>query len=545
MTEEQIGKIKQIEKKLDNYFSKHEFMKLSSSAAIQYLLLTFEYAMHNIPFKNSPVRLFSSRDALFQRNKNSLMESIKWAGKMKEEENHKTIQKIEVDVFRLANDFFELADKYHAVVSAYTMWYRGIANAKLLNETTIHFEYSSDEIRYDELDRRLADEIVKENFNGLKDEHFIQLTNAKKIVEGTVKQIDDFSIAYSLRDIEIKELMQTAFHVISGFTFIPKAWRFYNIGPEVFRKFWAALISICMLNLVATQHAFKTFHFKDNLVRNAVIIRHINDWIRQLYRWTKLPKQLLKQLIEYHTYFPEHKNADIVLTPFIYVTDKYLALAPTLIATNNLSRNLLKHAANNYKDEYDCHSYVFAQHMLEMFKEKMSSNYFDIKTNINIPARKDLPDIDLCLIDAGRQEIMFCECRWTIPAADPKEVADKIDLAKEKLKQAGRLREFIFANRDKICDIVKTDGKIIFKNIYFTVIFQNHVGSASTFIEEIPTVDMRIFMKLLGDNNSLSDVFNELKIRQYLPKEDIDFTIVEDDYKIGDYKIIWTGFLEK
>ena len=99
--------------------------------------------------------------------------------------------------------------------------------------------------------------------------------------------------------------------------------------------------------------------------------------------------------------------------------------------TNNLSRNLLKHLARNYRDEFDIHSYVFEENMLEKIKEKITR--YDVKTKIKIPSEKRIADIDACLIDKSRQEIMFCECRWTIPAADPSEVAEKINIEKEKM----------------------------------------------------------------------------------------------------------------
>ncbi len=544
MNQNQIEKIRIIEKEIDNYFRNHDLMRLPSSIAIQHLLLVFEYAMRPIkpePLKNIFSEIYLSSHALVQRSKNSLMESINWIKGITVKEDNRIIQKVDLELFKLAKDFFDLADSYHGAVSAYTMWNRGLAKVSFEDDHTLHFEYPSEEIVFDVLDAKLADEIVKEQMNKLTEKDVSIGLEAKDIVEKSVRQIDDYSITYSMRDVNIRKLMLLTSKTIQGFTFIPKKWKFYHIYPENLAKFWAAVISICILQQFAIYFAASIFTFKDGLIVNSIIIRHVNDWIRQLSRWTKLPKQLVGDILKYQIYSPSHQKPDIVLTPFIYVADKYLALPPSLAITNNLSRNLLKHLAKNYRDEFDMHSYVFEENMLEKLKAKNSR--YDIKTKINITAEKRIPDIDACLIDKSRQEIMFCECRWTIPAADPSEVAEKINIEKEKIEQSEKLRDFILENREKIHDIIALGEEILFKGIYFVIIFENHVGSAFTLMKEIPSIDLRIFFKLLYEKDSLGELFKAIKTQEYLPKKDIDFGIVQEKNTIGNYNIRWTGYL--
>lgn len=537
-------KIRTIEKEIDNYFRKHDFVKLPGSIAIQYLLLVFEYAIRPIIPKNLEEvfpEIYLSRQALLQRNKNSLMESINWIREITVEENNCLLQEVDLNLFRLAKDFFDLGDAYHGAVSAYTMWNRGLAKARVKDDYTLHFEYRSEERMFDVLDAILADKIDEEQIDKLSGRDNSIIIEAKNIVENSVKQINDYSISYSIRDVNTEEMKRVVLKTIKGFTFIPRNWKFYSIHPEDLEKFWCALISVCILHQFAIYFAFSKFSFKHEMLLNSIIARPLSDWIRQLSRWTKLPRQLIGEILNYHIYSSSHQKPDIVLTPFIYVTDKHLALSPSLIITNNLSRNLLKHIAKNYRDEFDKYSYVFEENMLERLKEK--NGRFDIKTKINISSDKRLPDIDACIIDKSRKEIMFCECRWTIPAADPAEVADKVAIEREKYEQSQKLRDFILKNSEKIHDIIKLGEEMSFKGIFFIIIFENHVGSAFTLMKDIPIIDLRIFIKLFRENNSLQEMFETIKAQKYLPREDIDFKVVEELNKIGNYKLGWTSYL--
>jgi hypothetical protein len=536
------SEIRAIERRIDEHYKEHNFLKLPTSIAIQYLLIAFEYAINpQIIRKDNNAPLYSSTHALLQVNKEALMESMNWIGEIKEKEEHKIVKNLELSIYENAKEFFELGDAFHGAVSAYTMWSRGLATAQLIDDVTVRFEYNPEQTSYDMLDLRLDEKKVYTVFNEMNKNDPLIIRRANAIIEKSVKQVDGNNITYSIREIDASQMMRVVLKLITGFMSIPNDWKIFDIKIDELQRFWASLVSIGLLHLMAINYAFDNFTFKDDLLASMIIMHPFKDWCRQLSRWTKLSRDKVGEMLNCHIYSFQHKKPDIILTPFIKVSEKHIAVSPNLLITNNLSRNFIKHLAKNYKGEFDSNSAAFADDMLNKIKTSIKKGNILIKTNINLPDKK-LPDIDLCLVDEQRQEIMLCECRWTIPAADPNEVAEKMDIEKEKLSQMARLKEFITTNSDNLSYFINLHNKITFKEICYVIVFENHVGSPLNLTSDIPIIDMRIFIDLINTNNSLSESHHAIKKCEYLPKKDIDFKIQEETHKIGKYKILWSSY---
>lgn len=533
------NRIRKIENKIDTYFLSHSFMKLPRPLAYQYLLIAYEEARFLLG-KNIPTNE-SENLALIQNNKYSLTHSINWASKITKTIPEEIIKDIDGDICTITGEFFDLALSYHGAVSAYTMWSRGVAEATLVNENTVRFEYSEAETRYDMLDMKLSienEKIHSEEENITDDKYMI---NAKMAIEKSVKQTGPYTITYSTEGINCNEIIKIAHKKIKGQTIPPDNWHFSNITTEHFEKFWSTLISICWFHHFALYYATSKMGMQGGAVANTIIVYTKGNWIRQLSKWTGLSKQIILQILEYHTYSIEHKKPDIVVTPFIFITGKHLGLAPTLITTSNLGRNLLKHLANNYSDEYDRNSDVFEDNMILEFCKSIKRKYFEIFSKLKIPDNKRLPDIDICLLDERNQQVMLCEFKWTIPAAEPYEVLEKREREKKALDQLGLLKEYFHDNPTKISKILNYNGQIVYDNMFYVGVLKNSVGTAFMFNRDIPIVEYSIFCKLLNENGSLEEVFKCIRERKFLPKKNVDFEAKKIECEIGKFKIIWEG----
>lgn len=534
--------IRRIENEIDNYFRSHSFMQLPRSIAIQYSLIAYEEA-NRLPYllgTKIPTDELESL-ALIQNNKCSLTHSINWTSETTKTVPDEIVKDVDGDTYTIAGKFFHLAMSYHGVVTAYTMWSRRVAKATLVDENTVHFEGSEEETRYDMLDMKLSvenEKIHSEVENSTDDEHMV---NAKITIEKSVKQTGADTITYSTEGIDFNEIIKIAHKKINGQTIPPANWHFYNLTTEYFDKFWSALISICWLHTFALSYAALNMGVKGGAVASTIIVYTKGNWIRQLSRWTGLPNQDISQILEYHTYSIEHKKPDIVVTPFIFITEKNLALAPTLITTSNLGRNLLKHLASNYSDEYDRNSDVFADNMISEFCKSIKRKDFEIYPNLRIPDNEELPDIDICLLDEKNQQVMLCEFKWTIPAAEPYEILEKREKEKKALGQLGLLKEYFRDNPTKISKILKYVERIAYDNMFFVGVLKNCVGTAFMFNKDIPIVEYSIFCKLLNENESLEEVFKCIRERKFLPKKNVDFEAEDIECKIGKFKIIWGG----
>lgn len=536
--------IREIEKKIDNLFRSHKLMQLPRSIAVQYLLMIHEDA-NRFPILSGELNPLVDRFnklALTENSKHSLTHSINWAFKTSRIMPEKIVSEIDKDIYITTVRFFELAFSYHGAVSAYTMWSRGFAEAALINKNTVHFKYSEEEARYDMLDGKLYFENSKKHFEEASGANLQRLIKARTAIEETVKQTGKHTISYSIKKIDCDEIMTTARNMITGQTIPPADWHFDNLTTEYFKKFWSALLSICLLHIFALFYAARTLGIEGGAIASTIIVRTKDNWIRQLSRWSSLSEQIISQILEYHTYSDNHKKPDIVLTPFIFVTEKHLALTPTLITTNNLGRNLLKHLAKNYKDEYDRNSGVFEDSMISEFCNSIKRKYFRIYPRLKIPDNKELPDIDVCLMDEANRQVMFCEFKWTIPAAEPSEVMEKQEIEKKALSQLGLLKKYFYNQPTKIAKVLKVDNSMKFDKMFFVGVLKNFVGNAFMFNKDIPLIEYTIFCKLLNENTSLEEVFNYIKERKFLPKANIDFRWIDMESVIGKFKISWGGY---
>ena len=540
--EDKNKQIREIEKEIDNYFLSLSFMQLPRPIAIQYLLIAYEDT-NRLPFllgTNIPAGE-SKHLTLVQNSKHSLTHSINWASKITKTVPEEIIKDIDGDKYTITGEFSYLAFSYHGAVSAYTMWSRGVAEATMVNKNTVHFKYPEEEARYDMLEMNISvenKEIHSEEENRTDDGH---MRNARIAIEKSVKQTGPYTITYSTEGIDCDEIIKIAHKKIKGQTIPPTNWRFYNITTEYFEKFWSALISICRLHCFALRYAALNMRIKGGAVASTIIVYTKGNWIRQLSKWTGLSKQIISQILGYHTYSIEHKKPDIVVTHFIFITEKHLALAPTLIKTSNLGRNLLKQLANNYSDEYDRNSGVFADNMISGFCKSIRRKYFEIYPNHKIPDNEELPDIDICLLDERNQQVMLCEFKWTIPAAEPYEALEKREREKKALGQLGLLKEYFRDNPTKILDVLNYDRQIVYDNMFFVIVLKNSVGTAFMFNKDIPIVEYSIFCKLLNENESLEEVFKCIRERKFLPKKNVDFEVKNIECEIGKFKIIWEG----
>jgi hypothetical protein len=217
-----------------------------------------------------------------------------------------------------------------------------------------------------------------------------------------------------MKRIDWNEMLIHGKKITDEFTLPPSSWMFDGLTSDCFKSFWAALCLISMFNFFALYRALEKPITKEIPLANTIMVRGRTNWVKHLSQYTGLSREVVSKLVTYHTYSYTHKKPDIILTPFVNVTSEHLALAPSLVTTSNLGRNCLKHLAKNYKDEYDDNSHVFEEHMINQFRQKVDRNYFKIITNTKISGQPDLPDIDVCLIDEQRTEMMVCEFKWTI-----------------------------------------------------------------------------------------------------------------------------------
>jgi hypothetical protein len=532
-------RIREIEKEIDQFYLDHEFFRLSHGVACQYILMVYEYE-NLFAMLSGKISDRYSYQATVHDTKYAITHAINWLSN-KVNINNDLVEKIHGKLFDKAIDFSNLASNYHSAISGYTMENRNLAKASLIDETTVRFEYSEEESRYDVLDlkisRNRSEDYIKTHF----EDNGPELLEARNAVFRSVSIDAGHRVIYSTEKIDWNAMMKYAETMLTDHTLPPSCWNFCGFTVKDFKLFWSALLLLSMFNSLACIYAIENCNTSPRSITSTIMVRRKNNWAKHIAKHSGLEKEDVLKILEYHTYSPSHEKRDIVLTPFIYVTKEHMALAPNLIITNNLGRNLLKHLSRNYKDEYDRSSNIFADQMISEFERALEGKYFHIISNKKIPGHPELPDIDICLTDEKRGDTIFCEFKWTIPSADPSEVAGVMDIQKKALRQIKLIKDFCFKYPKQIEKLLGVQ-RLILENTYFVIVLKNTAGTYMMFDRDFPTIEYSIFCELLDKKRSLNEVMLNIEERTYLPKKDIDFKSVDIERVIGRYKIIWTGW---
>lgn len=179
--------------------------------------------------------------------------------------------------------------------------------------------------------------------------------------------------------------------------------------------------------------------------------------------------------------------------------------------------------------------------MIHEFEDKVKLTNFRIRTKLRVPSRQDLPDIDVCLIDEARREIMICEFKWTIGAAEPAEIIEKREKEVHAIEQLQKLKQCFTMEPTKLSEVVGMDISSL-QSQYYVGVFSNYVGSGIRNDDGVPVVDFRIFCKYLIEQTTLASVYREISNRNYLPQVGTDLHLMEHEIRFGRFGIVWTHF---
>jgi len=532
--------IRQVEKEVDDLFLSHDLMCLPFAAACQYLLIAFEYQNWASMFSGQPETFFEHL-ALIQKPKQGLTHAMNWLS-TKTDMRQGLVEKIHDGALKGAADFLDMAESYHAAVTGYTMWSRGWATAELLDEFSVKFRHDAEEVRYDVLDVMLYVDNTKNQLGKAFKKHTDAFKKAIGTINSTVTTDTKYTISYTTNGIDWAGMLPYGIEMVRGQLLPPDRWNFSDLTTDDLVSFWAALCLVAMFNFVALHHAITELSLKKLPLANTIMVRTRNNWAKLLSRSSGLSKEAVFKCIDYHTYCSHHRKPDIVLTPFVRITENNLALAPTLITTSNLPRNLLKHLAKNYKEEFDKNSEVFADEMVEDLEKLVNTGQFKIVTKKKIPDQHGLPDIDACLIDEINCEMMVCELKWTLPPADPSEIVDKMEIEKNALRQIKLLHAYFTENEQAVASVMGLTQAIPKERMFFIIVVRDFVGTARNFNSAYPQVHYQIFDQLLREGLTLSKIKERISKRVFLPKEGIDYKTIEEKHVIGKYNIYWTGW---
>src|SRR5262249_5975730 len=122
------------------------------------------------------------------------------------------------------------------------------------------------------------------------------------------------------------------------------------------------------------------------------------------------------------------QTRDPALQPIIPLGNDDIVIAPSLWLSLSLERNLMV-LLNRLPEERERYSRLVGQKEELMQSELIAAaGPTGLRTwHGRLPARDDLPDVDLALIDDAKGIALLCELKWFIDPAEVREVVTKSD----------------------------------------------------------------------------------------------------------------------
>lgn len=537
--------IRNIENAVDVYYQKHEFYRVPENKAVQNLLIAYEennllpfYAPNPYGFKVA--KELSKVDEI----KFALTIAINWVSRSDVLPNIH-IDDLEESTFMSSINFLELAGNYSGVVCAYTTYSRGISEALLIDDKTVKFTYPAAYQKYQVFSLMHFAQTTSD-YNPSTDERLIGFKKGINAIYKTIKPYNKFSVTYSTQDIDKKALVEYFKQRIPEAAYVPPSeWSFNNIRCDNFIDFWAAVNAICFIHVLVNIYCIQVLNKVETSLGSRVIYKGRKEWIRQISSWASLPKEITGTILEYHTYSIKHQRPDIALTPFIATFSDSLMLAPHLITTSNIGRNLLKHLAKNHRNEFDKQSDIFANKMIANILNVEKGSRFLVSSGLNVAGDKTLPDIDLLIYDKEDNDILICECKWMIQSADPHEVTEVMNKAKEGVGQLIKLRNHLNSNKKELQSLFNSNTEFSIdkiNQIYYACVVENDPGYGGENPDDIPFIENSVFCKYLKEKSSIKEIYHCLTNKEFLPGND-DYTPIEIKHSFGEYTVIWGGHI--
>ena len=354
----------------------------------------------------------------------------------------------------------------------------------------------------------------------------IKIAQASDILQRNIK-IEDGMLCYELSDSIITPFKEVAIEHWNATKTLPDTWEFDLFTLEEYKKVWVWLATLCYI------HFFANLTTQDKLIkiRNSTIIQSKESIVNYIMSESGLAKECVETILNYITFDPTRKNAEIMYQPIVAFEKDMLVIAPMLIIGSRPERNLLavvisKSDKEHFKEVND----------LEDLMVQELENVIPKTDGICIIKRKklggQLPDIDFAILDRNSNALLFCELKWFIAADSTKEVYAREDEITHGCSQVESIMAYALGDKKRFFNQIfgnSEDGENI--DLFCCVVARHNIRTQHKFV---PVIDLNRIKELFL-TYSVNDVFYIIRNHKYELALPDDAAITHQEVKYGDY----------
>ena len=318
---------------------------------------------------------------------------------------------------------------------------------------------------------------------------------------------------------------------------LPGDWRTTRYSFGELRHVYLVLSALALIQfqgrLIAVGQGAPRFGFNNS------VIRFVGDELQsRVRRYSGLDAAIIAAVLEDLSYGSRGiTRPDPALQPLIPVGADSILISPSLILCSSPERNHCM-LLNSIPEEREVYSRLVDEKEALMRDEIL--NVCDVKRyrpfSGGVAGRKELPDIDLALIDDDRRLVLILELKWFIGPDEVREVLNRSDDLKKGVSQAKVLKTALTDETDTAQKTLNVGWDFKYECV---VVSHNWIGGHAVQDNEVPIITIRDLKTAIKKAESLADVTAWLSERRYLPTEGVHFRVVSNEVSIGQNSTEW------
>ena len=540
MNDEDVERIRAFERECDDAYRGCPLLQLPNRSLARWYLLTVTEDILRAPvIGGRPARDAFQESVMAHRARTGLEYAMRWTSGMPDGP-FRPPAIIHEPTYGLAAEMLTLGADYGEIIAPFTLWSRGLATPKFIDEGTIRFTRDTRNARFEALHRSFALS-ARPNFETA---HPPAVSAAIDRVWRSARPSGKHRLSYRTSHRELQPVADYLRSSIDPRERLPEAWMLLGRPAQEIRAFLAVVRAIGYLHLGVYYHVLQLHPIETGALASATIVRPSSEWHAIFAKSAAISMELASGLVAALTLPSDSSSADVSLQPFVPIGGDLLALAPFLTLTAHLERNLLKLAARAHRQEYDATSSVFDEALTERCRSLAKQETYSFAARRSVPGQPHLPDIDAAFYDPASNALLLAELKASIEPSEPKEILLVIGESEAKaLAQARLLKEYALSNPEAVWRTLFPGAPYPAPTLCVAVVLGSFHGSAASLDADIPSVMIGKLEQLCTSLPSLHDVCVSLGAFQHLPIAGVDFELRDLEVEIGSKRVIWDGVL--
>ena len=434
--------------------------------------------------------------------------------------------------YEFAADWLDKSEVYNNFCSIFPLWRNKIIDLTIEDDMLNTSNYKSKEIAYE----------VYNRLNG-KD----GITNDIPIDPNKIATLIMYNVSYTVDRFKLNINPKIANLLIKEYSLatnerynFPEQWEFDNFTLGEYKKVLTSLQALLYGRFIA----------RTNLVFNgmpglgypdSVWVISRPELVSRISRYISVKKEIIESIFNYLTFGGVSvRNPDIAVQPIIDLKNGYLALSPFVFLNLDAERNLsvLLNQIDNDRKLYS----KLVQQKEDILRDLLKSEIEPLGYEVVSGQLVDT-DLDLAIIDRKEKLCIAFELKWFIEPAEIREIIQRSEELKKGVAQALKLMMKFKSNDEQLLNnILKIDKEYVFK---VAVGSRNWIGHFDVQNPVVPIIKIRHFTDELKQRKNLKSTVKWLEQREYLPKNMVDYEIIDMPIELGGWKSSWYGIKPK